>query len=88
MIDAFNEYTRNEISELDVLRKNKKIEDIENYLYAVRQNLEFHFFVNGKTVENPYYKIDALVWSSVYHEKVPRYHDKIYKMSEYFIKHF
>ena len=28
------------------------------------------------------------MWSCIYHEKVPRYSDKVYKMSEYFASHF
>jgi hypothetical protein len=27
------------------------------------------------------YKLDALVWTCIFHEKVPRYSDKVYKMS-------
>lgn len=74
--------------DVDVLRKQKKIDDIENYLFAIRRNFDFHFFINAKSVDNPYYKLDALVWSCIYHEKVPRYSDKIYKMSEYFMQHY
>lgn len=55
---------------------------------AIRRNFDYHFYINAKSVENPYYKIDALIWSSVYHEKVPRYSEKVYKMSEYMIQHF
>jgi len=39
-------------------------------------------------VDNPYYKLDALVWSCIFHEKVPRYSDKVYRMSEYFMQHY
>ena len=88
LIDSFNSYTRKEIYDLDIMRKERKIESIENYLFAIRKNFDHHFYINAKTVENPYYKIDALVWSCIYHEKVPRYADKVYKMSEYLIKSF
>jgi hypothetical protein len=71
-----------------VLRKNKKLESIENYLFAIRRNFDFHFFINGKSAENNYFKLDALVWSCIFHEKVPRYSDKVYKMAEYFKQHF
>ena len=80
--------TSDEMEDVEVLRKAKKIEDIDNYMYAIRRNFDFHFFINGKSVENPYYKLDALVWSSIFHEKVPRYSDQVYKMSEYFAQHF
>lgn len=86
LIDAFNSYARKEIYNLDVMRKDRKIENIENYLFAIRKNFDNHFFINGKTSENPYFKIDALVWSCIYHEKVPRYADKVYRMSEYLIR--
>ena len=76
------------MQDVDVLRKYKKIEDIENYLFSIRKNLDFHFFINGKTAENPFYKLDALVWSSIFHEKVPRYSDKVYKMCEYLMQHY
>ena len=76
------------MQEIDVMRKHKKIEDLDNYMFAVRRNFDFHFYINGKTVDNPYYKLDALVWSSVFHEKVPRYSPKVYKMAEYMMQHF
>ncbi len=69
------------MNDVDVLRKQKKIDDIENYLFAIRRNFDFHFYINAKSTENPLYKLDALVWSSIYHEKVPRYSDKVYKMA-------
>lgn len=85
VIDAYNKMTDQEMNNVDVLRKAKKIEDIDNYMYAIRRNLDFHFFINGKSVDNPYYKLDALVWSSIFHEKVPRYSQQVYKMSEYIV---
>lgn len=85
LIEAFNTMTNQEMDNVDVLRKAKKIEDIDNYMYAIRRNFDFHFFINGKSVDNPYYKLDALVWSCIFHEKVPRYSDQVYRMSEYFI---
>lgn len=88
LIEMFNKMTQEEMEDVDVLRKAKKIEDIDNYMYAIRRNFDFHFFINGKSVDNPYYKLDALVWSCIFHEKVPRYSDQVYRMSEYFIQHF
>lgn len=57
-------------------------------MYAIRRNLDFHFFVNGITSTVPEYKLDALVWSCIFHEKVPRYSDQVYKMSIYLLEHF
>ena len=88
IIITFNEFVSKEMDTVDVLRRFKKIEDIENYLFAIRQNLDFHFFVNGASVFEPEFKIDALVWSCIFHEKVPRYSDKVYRMSAYLIEHF
>lgn len=88
MIDAFNRMTKGEMENVDVLRKAKKIEDLDNYMFQIRRNLDFHFFINGKSVDNPYYKLDALVWSSIFHEKVPRYSQQVYKMCEYLVQHF
>jgi hypothetical protein len=88
LIEAFNKLTDQEMQNVDVLRKQKKIDDIENYLFAIRRNFDFHFFINAKSVDDPYYKLDALVWSCIYHEKVPRYSEKVYKMAEYLVQHF
>ena len=88
LIESFNKLTRAEMADVDVLRKQKKIDDIENYLFAIRRNFDFHFFINSKSVDDPYSKLDALVWSCVYHEKVPRYSEKVYKMAEYMIQHY
>ena len=62
-----------EMENVDVPRKFKKIEDINNYLDAIRRNLDFHFFINGASTERPEHKLDALVWTCIYHEKVPCY---------------
>jgi len=88
LMESFNAMTNREMEDVDVLRKAKKIEDIDNYMYAIRRNFDFHFFINGKSVDNPYYKLDALVWSSIFHEKVPRYSEQVYKMSEYMMQHY
>mgnify|MGYP006893775702 CR=1 FL=1 len=88
LLDAFNRMTKDEMDNVDVLRKMKKIEDLDNYMFAIRRNFDFHFLINAKSVDNPYYKVDALVWSSIFHEKVPRYSEQVYKMSEYLVQHF
>jgi len=50
IIKTFNAFVSNEMDTVDVLRRHKKLEDIENYLFAIRKNLDFHFFVNGASV--------------------------------------
>ncbi len=37
------------MNDVDVLRKQKKIDDIENYLFAIRRNFDFHFYINAKS---------------------------------------
>lgn len=88
LIEAFNKMITDEMEDVQVLRKFKKLEDIENYLYAIRRNLDFHFFINGATTAQPEYKLDALVWTCIFHEKVPRYSDQVYKMSQYLLRHW
>lgn len=76
------------MEEVEVLRRHKKIEELDNYLFAIRRNLDFHFFINGASTEQPEYKLDSLVWTCIFHEKVPRYSEKVYRMSQYILKHF
>jgi len=77
----------NEMQDVEVLRRHKKIEELDNYLFAIRRNLDFHFFINGASVDCPEFKLDALVWTCIFHEKVPRYSEKVYRMSQYLLIH-
>ena len=77
-----------EMEDVEVLRKHKKIEELDNYLFAIRQNLDYHFFIHGISSVEPEYKLDALVWSCIFHEKVPRYSETVYKASMYILEHF
>jgi len=77
-----------EMDTVQVLRKHKKIEELDNYLYAIRSNLDYHFFINGVSSQTPEFKLDALVWSCIFHEKVPRYSNQVYKLAMYLLKHF
>lgn len=80
--------TEEQIQSLNLLRKGKKIEDVQSYMAQQRETFDFHFFENSPTQENPYFKIDSLVWQCIYHSKIPRYSDKVYKMGDFFVKHF
>ena len=80
--------TKNEMENIEMLKREKKIDDLENFMQALRNSFDFHFFINAKSVENPYFKLDALVWSCIFQEKVPRYSEKVYKMSEYLMQHY
>ena len=88
LINAFNDMITTEMETVDVLRRHKKIEELDNYLFAIRNNLDFHFFINGPSVDNPAFKLDALVWTCIFHEKVPRYSEKVYRISQYLLKHY
>ena len=77
-----------EMEDVQVLRRHKKIEELDNYLYAIRQNLDYHFFIHGISSVTPEFKLGALVWSCIFHEKVPRYSDQVYKTSMYLLKHY
>lgn len=57
-------------------------------MFAIRRNLDFHFFINGASTKQNEYKLDALVWTCIFHEKVPRYSEQVYKMSQYLLKHY
>lgn len=50
---------------------------------ASRAHLDYHFNKNTKTLKNHYVKLDALVWSLIFFEKVPRYSNAVYVMAEY-----
>ena len=88
MIAGFDELINREMEDVQVLRKHRKIEQLDNYLFAIRQNLDYHFFMHGISSVTPEYKLDALVWSCIFHEKVPRYSDTVYKTSMYLLEHF
>lgn len=52
-----------------------------------RNALHTHVYNNpfSKKGDNGiYYKLDALIWSTIYFEKVPRYSPEVYMMTEYF----
>jgi hypothetical protein len=49
-----------------------------------RQAFDRHF--NELYKDDPYKKIDALVWSAVFFEKVPRYSEQVYLMAEYLVQ--
>lgn len=72
-----------EVSRIHLRKKNEFVRDIESYMRVSNGYLDYHFNRNPATVKNNYYKLDALVWSIVYFEKVPRYSDEVFKMADY-----
>ena len=88
LIENFNRIIKHEMDTVEVLKRYKKVEQIDNYLQAIRNNLDFHFHINGVSVTQPEFKLDALVWTCIFHEKVPRYSDVVYRMACYLLEHY
>ncbi len=73
MVRQFELFVGREVTHIHLKKKNDFTGNL-NYFKNLNQNLfEKHFFSNPKTSQNPYYKIDALVWSAIFFEKVERY---------------
>jgi len=62
-----------EVSKIHLRKKNEFVKDVDNYMRISTSYLEYHFNRNPKTIANNYYKLDALVWSIIFFEKLPRY---------------
>ena len=77
--------SNSEFQSVDTLRKISKFKFIEESFDTQKRQLHWHFLIYNLTSENPYYKIDALVWSFIFREKIDRYDDRVYKMSQYLI---
>lgn len=73
---------------VDTLRKISKFTTIEENVEEQKNKFHWHFYIYDATVENNFFKIDALVWTYIFREKIPRYDEKIYKMSHYIVYHF
>lgn len=83
----FDLFVDQEVNAIHLKKKNDFVANLK-YFKDLNQGLfEKHFYSDPKTSLNPYYKIDALVWSSILFEKVERYSDTVYILSEYFIQH-
>ena len=84
----FDQFIAREVTQIHLKKKNDFVANL-NFFKNLNQNLfEKHFFSDSKTSQNPYYKIDSLVWSALFYEKVERYSDHVYILSEYMIQHF
>lgn len=71
------------IGKIHLKKKNDFIKDVNHFMIHNRNALTKHFKSTYK--HNPYEKIDALIWSTIFFEKVHRYSDEVYLMSEYLI---
>ncbi|EAR99475.2 hypothetical protein TTHERM_00136390 (macronuclear) [Tetrahymena thermophila SB210] len=78
------------ISRIHLKKKNDFIKDVIHYMQANRNAFHNHFRVNPITSkgDDAYQKLDALVWSTIFFEKVPRYSPEVYMMADYFKQNF
>jgi hypothetical protein len=67
-------YLKQEVSETFLKKSNDFFRDMDFYLRNTRQILNKHFFESNK---DPLIRLDALVWTFVFFEKVPRYSDEV-----------
>jgi hypothetical protein len=88
ILKSHKKLSNNSFQSVDTLRKISKFRNIHEYYENQKNTFHWHFKINNPTVENHFLKIDALVWSHVFHEKIPRYDPRVYKMSHYLVSHY
>jgi len=84
----FKKVTLEKANQIHLRKKNDFINDVNHFMLNNRIAYDKHFNKNPKTSLRPYYKLDALVWSTIFFEKVPRYSEIVYMMSEYIMQHY
>lgn len=83
---VLNNLTLERIGKLSIKKKN---DFQKNVTEAMKLNvilLDYHFNKSPLSKDNPYVKIDGLVWSTVFLEKVERYGEEVYLFGEYAVK--
>lgn len=75
-------------SGFNVKKENILMRNLHKMLWQNAGVLRLHFGVSDITRNNHYKGIDALVWSILFFEKVDRYGDEVYLMSEYLVKNY
>lgn len=86
--NAFEKHSKNDVNTIHLKKKNDFIKDLKYFSEMNRTTFEYHFIGNHKTAQNPYLKVDALVWSTIYFEKVDRFSDRVYLLAEYCVRQF
>lgn len=84
----FDQITNVKVTKIHIKKKNDFIKDLLAFMRMNRSSFERHFAHNPKTANNPYFRIDALIWSTLLFEKTDRYSDEVYILSEYLLKHY
>jgi hypothetical protein len=88
ILRSYKEICKSEFENVDTIRRISKFTSIEELYDDQKNMLNWHFYIYNPTVENNFFKIDALAWSFIYREKIDRYDDRVYKLSHYLIHHF
>jgi len=84
----FRKYSVEKTNRIHLKKKNDFVRDVNHFMLNNRIAYDHHFNKHPITSNNPYIKMDSLIWSTIFFEKVPRYSDVVYLLSEYVIKHF
>lgn len=83
LMAKFKRYTDINISKIHIKKKNDFAKDLESFMRLNRNTFDKHFKLDPKTSTNPVYKIDAMIWSTIYFEKVERYEKRVFRFAEY-----
>lgn len=77
-------YTMEKVGVLSIKKKNEFLKNVSQMMKLNLNVLSYHFGEAGPS--DKYQRIDALVWSTVFLEKVERYSDEVYMFSEYAVR--
>ena len=80
--------TSTQWTNVDTLRKLRKFKNLENHCKQMIEYMTCHFKVQDNTVENHFYKSEALVWQFVFRERIPRYDERVYKLAYYLVNNY
>jgi hypothetical protein len=85
----FDEILENNMHTL-FLKKGKKdfINDTLFFMSSSRIIFDKHFNSLPKSSRNPFFKLDALIWSKLFTEKQERYSNNVYQVAAYFISQY
>lgn len=86
--EKLKNYIDYKVGLLSIRRKNDFYNEIKNIRNTINCVLYEQFVFDKEKSLNPYLRIDSLVWSFIFLEKVPRYDPHIYQFSEYLIQNF
>jgi hypothetical protein len=84
----FNNMTSTQWTNVDTLRKLRKYKKLEDKCKQMFEHLTWHFKIQNNSTENPYYKIDSLVWQFIFNERIPRYDERVYRLSAYLVNNY